>query len=63
LNVLPPVVDGRVRIVEIKGFDVQACGGTHVHSTREIGTAKIEKFDNKGKENKRFYWRLPPSVQ
>jgi misacylated tRNA(Ala) deacylase len=33
LNVLPPVVDGRVRFVEIEGFDAQACGGTHVHST------------------------------
>jgi misacylated tRNA(Ala) deacylase len=59
LNVLPPVVDGRVRIVEIRGFDAQACGGTHVHSTAEIGRATIVKFDNKGKDNKRFYWDLP----
>jgi misacylated tRNA(Ala) deacylase len=58
LNVLPPVVDGKVRIVEIAGFDAQACGGTHVHSTREIGRARIAKFDNKGKDNKRFYWEL-----
>jgi len=58
LNVLPPVVDGKVRIVEIAGFDAQACGGTHVHSTREIGRARIARFDNKGKDNKRFYWEL-----
>lgn len=58
LNVLPPVVEGRVRIVEIVGFDAQACGGTHIHSTREIGRARIAKFDNKGKDNKRFYWEL-----
>jgi misacylated tRNA(Ala) deacylase len=58
LNVLPPVVDGQVRIVEIEGFDAQACGGTHVHSTAEIGRARIAKFDNKGKDNKRFYWEL-----
>ncbi|HEY6105416.1 MAG TPA: alanyl-tRNA editing protein [Anaeromyxobacteraceae bacterium] len=58
LNVLPPVVDGRVRIVEIEGFDAQACGGTHVHSTSEIGLARVGKFDNKGKDNKRFYWEL-----
>ncbi len=58
LNVLPPVVGGNVRIVEIQGFDAQACGGTHVHSTREIGRARIKKFDNKGKDNKRFYWEL-----
>jgi misacylated tRNA(Ala) deacylase len=57
-NVLPPVVDGRVRIVTIAGFDAQACGGTHVHSTAEIGRAWITKFDNKGRENKRFYWEV-----
>ncbi|WNG39445.1 alanyl-tRNA editing protein [Archangium violaceum] len=58
LNVLPPIVEGKVRIVEIAGFDAQACGGTHVHSMREIGQARIRKFDNKGKDNKRFYWTL-----
>jgi misacylated tRNA(Ala) deacylase len=58
LEVLPPVVDGRVRVVEIEGFDAQACGGTHVHGTAEIGRARVAKFDNKGKDNKRFYWEL-----
>ena len=58
LNVAPPVVEGRVRVVEIAGFDAQACGGTHVHSTAEIGRARVAKFDNKGKDNKRFYWEL-----
>jgi misacylated tRNA(Ala) deacylase len=58
LNVLPPVVDGMVRVVEIAGFDAQACGGTHVRGTGEIGAARLVKFDNKGKENKRFYWEL-----
>ncbi|MBI1875367.1 MAG: alanyl-tRNA editing protein [Acidobacteria bacterium] len=58
LDVLPPVVGGNVRIVEIEGFDAQACGGTHVHSTSEIGRAHVGKFDNKGKDNKRFYWDL-----
>ena len=57
-NVLPPVVDGTVRIVTIAGFDAQACGGTHVHSTGEIGRARVAKFDNKGRENKRFYWEV-----
>jgi misacylated tRNA(Ala) deacylase len=58
LNVRPPIVDGRVRIVEIAGFDAQACGGTHVHSTGEIGRARLARFDNKGRDNKRFYWEL-----
>jgi misacylated tRNA(Ala) deacylase len=56
LNVQPPVVDGRVRIVEIGDFDAQACGGTHVHTTGEIGRVRLARFDNKGKDNKRFYW-------
>lgn len=58
LDVKPPVVDGRVRVVEIAGFDAQACGGTHVHSTAEVGRARLVKFDNKGRDNKRFYWEL-----
>ena len=58
LNVAPPVSDGRVRIVTMAGFDAQACGGTHVHSTAEIGPARLVKFENKGKDNKRFYWEL-----
>lgn len=37
-----PVVPGKdLRIVKIRGFDVEACGGTHVHHTGEIETAKI----------------------
>jgi len=58
LAVRPPVVAGTVRIVEIEGFDAQACGGTHVHSTREIGEARVTKFENRGRHNKRFYWEL-----
>jgi misacylated tRNA(Ala) deacylase len=58
LKVRPPVVDGTVRIVEIENFDAQACGGTHVHATGEIGRARLVKFDNRGKTNKRFYWQL-----
>ena len=58
LNVRAPVLDGRVRVVTIAGFDVQACGGTHVHSTAEIGPARVERIENKGRDNKRFYWTL-----
>jgi len=37
-----PVVPGKeLRIVEIEGFDVEACGGTHVHHTGEIEAVKI----------------------
>ena len=58
LEVKPPVVDGRVRIVEIEGFDAQACGGTHVHHTGEVGRFSIFRTENKGRINKRLYVRL-----
>lgn len=57
-DVKPPVEDGHVRVVEIHGFDAQACGGTHVHSTYEIGRAETAGYDNKGADNKRIYWAL-----
>lgn len=56
----PPVIDGRVRVVEISGFDAQACGGTHVTTTAQIGTMRVERTENKGRINKRLYVRLAP---
>lgn len=39
-------VPGRkVRVVEIPGFDVEACGGTHLEHTGEIGVIKILRTD------------------
>ena len=58
LDAEPPVRDGRVRVVEIDGFDVQACGGTHVHSTAAVGRCVVFRTENKGKNNKRLYVRL-----
>jgi misacylated tRNA(Ala) deacylase len=58
LEVKPPVVNGHVRVVAIVGFDEQACGGTHVHATGELGRFEIFKTENKGKINKRLYVRL-----
>jgi misacylated tRNA(Ala) deacylase len=49
----PPTADGMVRIVEIKGLDRQACGGTHLASTGRSGSIKILKIDNKGRNNRR----------
>lgn len=61
LQVSPPVVDGRVRVVEISGFDAQACGGTHAASTSEVGRFSITRTENKGKINKRLYVQLSAS--
>lgn len=58
INVQPPVYYGQVRVVEIVGFDAQACGGTHVPLTGAIGPCEIYKTENKGKQNKRIYVRF-----
>ncbi|MEP6610005.1 MAG: alanyl-tRNA editing protein [Burkholderiaceae bacterium] len=58
LEVKPPVHGGQVRVVEIQGFDAQACGGTHARSTAEVGRFSIFRTENKGKINKRLYVRL-----
>jgi misacylated tRNA(Ala) deacylase len=58
LEAAPPVSRGRVRVVEIRGFDAQACGGTHVRSTAEVGRLSIVRTENKGRINKRLYVRL-----
>ena len=47
-----------IRIIEIENFDVQADGGTHVNSTKEIGKIEISKIENKGKHNKRIEVKL-----
>ncbi len=56
-NALPPQIR-QLRIVEIGDVDIQADGGTHVGNTSEIGKVEIIKMDNKGKSNRRIYFRL-----
>lgn len=48
----------KIRVVEIEGFDAQADGGTHVKSLREIGKIVLEKYESKGRKNKRIYVRV-----
>jgi misacylated tRNA(Ala) deacylase len=47
-----------VRIVDIVGLDVEADGGTHVASTKQIGNLEIVKVENKGKGFRRLRVRL-----
>lgn len=49
----PPAPDGTIRVVEIVGLDRQACGGTHLASTRGSQPLRILKIDNKGRHNRR----------
>lgn len=53
INLLPPEIK-KIRIVEIVGVDLQADGGTHVSSTREVGGITVLRTENKGKQNKRM---------
>jgi alanyl-tRNA synthetase len=43
-----PLVHGQIRVVEIKGFDYSACGGTHCTRTGMIGIVKILRLERRG---------------
>jgi misacylated tRNA(Ala) deacylase len=51
-----------IRVVRVEGVDAQACGGTHVRSTIEVGGIKLIKAENKGKANRRVYFELVDGV-
>jgi misacylated tRNA(Ala) deacylase len=43
-----------LRVIDIRGLDRQADGGTHVATTAEVGTVRVTKTESKGKANKRI---------
>ncbi|BBK43832.1 Ala-tRNA(Pro) hydrolase [Allostella vacuolata] len=53
MSVKPPSGQGRVRLLDIAGVDLQPCGGTHVAHTGEIGRVEVAKIENKGRQNRR----------
>lgn len=53
MSVRPPTGQGRVRLLEIDGVDLQPCGGTHVGNTAEIGRVAVLKIESKGRRNRR----------
>jgi misacylated tRNA(Ala) deacylase len=58
MKVKPPTGQGRVRLVEIAGLDLQPCGGTHVRRLSEIGRAEVTGIEKKGKLNRRVRIKL-----
>jgi misacylated tRNA(Ala) deacylase len=53
MSVAPPRGEGRVRLLEIPGVDLQACGGTHVKNINEIGPLAVARIRSEGKRNRR----------
>jgi misacylated tRNA(Ala) deacylase len=53
MAVKPPMGQGRVRLIEVAGCDLQPCGGTHVRNTAEIGGVMVRKIEKKGRQNRR----------
>ena len=53
LRKFPPVEREKLRLIDIRGFDLTACGGTHVHSTGQIGCILLRKI-----EKVRQSWRV-----
>ncbi len=57
LDLIPSSIKN-LRIVEIEGFDVCPCAGTHVKSTSELGRLEIINKENKGKDKERVVYTL-----
>ena len=57
LDLLPKSVS-RLRIIDIGGFDICPCAGTHVRNTKEIGRMEITGCERKGKDRFRITYRL-----
>ena len=53
MSVSPPRGQGRVRVLEIEGVDVQPCGGTHVSNTADIGAVVVTKIEKKSAMTRR----------
>jgi misacylated tRNA(Ala) deacylase len=57
MDAFPPEIE-EIRIIQIPGVDTQACGGTHIANTGDIPHIEIIKAENKGKNNRRVYFRF-----
>jgi alanyl-tRNA synthetase len=45
LRKLPPAERDQLRLIEVRDFDLTACGGTHVNATGQIGGILLRKSD------------------
>ncbi|MFB6303417.1 MAG: alanyl-tRNA editing protein, partial [Haloferacaceae archaeon] len=57
LDLIPEHVDP-LRVVEIEGFDVCPCGGTHVDRLGAVGEIRVTGRTSKGSETERVEFEL-----
>lgn len=56
LRKIPDLDNDTLRLVEVEGFDLTACGGTHVARTGAIGLIKIIKLERRGEALRVHFW-------
>ena len=61
-NVDETAVSDTIRIVEIDGWDIAACGGTHVSNTVEIGPVRVTEVSNPGAGLVRVEYAVGPAA-
>ncbi len=61
MSVQPPRGQGRIRVLEIDGVDLQPCGGTHVANTAEIGAVIVTKIEKKSAMTRRVVLGFAPA--
>ncbi|MCD6461319.1 MAG: alanyl-tRNA editing protein [Thermoplasmata archaeon] len=59
LDLIPSFIK-RLRVVEIEGWDICPCAGTHVRNLGEVGRIEITKREKKGKDTTRINYILHP---
>ena len=60
MSVQPPRGQGRIRVLEIEGVDLQPCGGTHVNNTADIGRVVVTKIEKKSAMTRRVVLGFAP---
>jgi Ser-tRNA(Ala) deacylase AlaX len=53
MSVMPPRGQGRIRVLEIEGVDLQPCGGTHVANTADVSAVVVTKVEKKSAMTRR----------
>jgi misacylated tRNA(Ala) deacylase len=61
LALSPP--DPTLRAIEVEGYDLCPCSGTHVAQTKEVGGVQLLKRESKGQGTDRITYRLVPRAE